>query len=381
MEKEIPIDEALLKTILKSLVSKKTVNPPGDESLAAGYIAGLFRQWRTPYKRLEKSRSRANVVATIGKGKPVIVIVGHTDVVPPGEGWKGDPFTLKESKGVFTGRGVVDDKGPLTAVLLAAKHLKRHEKDLRCTVKIVAAADEERGSEYGALFLLKGGLKADYAIIPDICGSLKTLDIAEKGRIEVQVAAHGKQGHGAYPESGLNAIDLLAAFLVKLKGHRFAHKKHPYLSAPTCNTGNIAGGSASNMIPATASAVLDIRFLPGMKPKTIVEELQALADTVPHGSFTFETLSIAPPTQVAARNSLVKALQEATKEVTGKVPVPVGSNGATIAKQFIAEGIPAVGIGIGDQDQMHAPNESIKKKEIVDLARVLVLAVEKFSKS
>ncbi len=359
-----------LTTILSTLISKKTVNPPGDESLVTDYIKQLFTAWNIPFETFEKTPGRTNIIGTVGQGKPVIAIICHSDVVPPGENWETDPFTLVEKEGKFYGRGVVDNKGPLTSILLAAKECAK-----QCTVKIVAAADEEKGSKQGAIYLLNEcNFTADYVIIPDIGGNLKNIDIAEKGRLEIKVIAKGRQGHGAYPESGSNAINTLSEFITKLQNHQLTYTEHPFLSPPTINVGNISGGDAANMIPALATATLDIRTLPSMTTEKVLVELQSIAKE----NIEFEVLNVLNPTQIPPDNKLVEAIMQAITQVTHNQPKLVGTNGATIAKPFIEKGIPAVGIGIGDM--MHVANECIEKQEIINLKEVLLKTIEILSK-
>ena len=365
-------DLSAAKDLLAPLIAKQSVNPPGNESLVTNVVKSWFDAWGIPYEEFEGVAGRANLVGTIGSSGPVIIIVGHSDVVPAGDGWQSDPFTLTEKAGLWYGRGTVDNKGPMASILLAAKELKEHEAALQCTVKVVIAADEERGSGAGIIHVLEKGLTGDMGIIPDIGGHLENIDVAEKGRLEVVVTATGRQGHGAYPSSGKNAITLLAKFIAAVEQITFDYQAHPFLSAPTLNVGMVSGGAAANMIPGKAQATIDIRFLPGMREEAIMGTLETSAKEIDQEAFSFEVTDRLLPTSVPADHALVTKLQASIKAVTGKDAGLEGTSGATIAKPLNEAGIPSIGCGIGDGDLMHVADEHIDPEEILQLARVLV---------
>ncbi len=112
--------------LLKDLISLKTVNPPGNEFKVINYVKGFFKKNNIKFKIFSKEKSRLNLIGYIGKGKPELLISCHSDTVPAGEGWKTNPFKAVIKNGMVYGKGVVDDKGPLVSLMVAAKEIKKN---------------------------------------------------------------------------------------------------------------------------------------------------------------------------------------------------------------------------------------------------------------
>lgn len=104
--------------------------------------------------------------AQIGKGESLIGILGHLDVVPAGEGWKTDPFEMTEKNGILYGRGVMDDKGPVVANIIALKIVKQLKPEINARVRLIMGCDEERGSSGLAHYVAKKG-HIDMGYTPD----------------------------------------------------------------------------------------------------------------------------------------------------------------------------------------------------------------------
>ena len=367
--------------ILKDLIAFKTENPPGDEYRVINYVKKLFSKNKIKFKQYSKVKGRENIIGSIGKGKPTLLIACHADTVPAGEGWKTNPFKAVVKNGRVYGRGACDDKGPMAAMLKAALELKKVEDQLKGTFLIGVLADEEMGSELGLHYLVdKKIIKPDYAIIPDISYSMKKIDIAEKGVLRLELISEGRSAHGSTPKEGVNAITNLNEVLTSIKDYTLKHKKHRLLSKPTINIGMVEGGTAPNMVPALARATLDIRFLPSQNSRGIIKEIKSIIDKKSKKNTSIRIkikkgLEIRP-TELSPNNRLVKTIQKTTKRVLGFKPATLGLSGATDAKPLIMKGIPAVGYSCGEHNQAHVPNESIKIKELEQFSRVLVEIVK-----
>src|ERR1043165_5534232 len=166
---------ALVTRLLSELIKLDTVNPPGNEIIAADYVGEFCTDRGIPFKTYDPGAGRVSLVAEIGTGaSPRLFIPAHTDVVPLGEGWTVPPLGGIVKDGCVWGRGATDDKGPLAGLLAAADYLKDIEGDFRGTLMIGAIADEEHGSAKGLDWLLKeGGVKADMAFVPAIPSHLE----------------------------------------------------------------------------------------------------------------------------------------------------------------------------------------------------------------
>jgi acetylornithine deacetylase/succinyl-diaminopimelate desuccinylase-like protein len=141
------------------------------------------------------------------------------------------------------------------------------------------------------------------------------------------------------------------------------------------NIGAIHGGTAPNIVPAKCSAFIDIRYVPGLSRGQIEEELrkmaQAAAARTPGSRTEITVHQDLPPTEVDPELPLVRLIQKHTKQMFGFEAQPSGMCGATLAKQLIARGIPAVGFSCGDEDKSHTSDESIAISEILDFAKLL----------
>lgn len=367
-----------LTDLLCSLVAARTVNPPGNEAEAARILEAFFKKHGIPYETHEAQPSRTNIIGRIGSDGERLLLAGHLDVVPAGEGWDTDPFTPTIRDGRLYGRGAMDNKGATAAIAMAGACLQACAQ-LAGTLLIAGVADEERGSSQGLEYLLREGkIAADLAIIPDTGGRMEKIDVAEKGALFLEVISHGRQAHGSSPEKGVNAVWNLIDLLNRLRARDLPSAEHPLLSATTCNLGMIGGGAAPNIVPAKACATLDIRFPIGRTADEMLDWLNAiLRETekeLPEARFEIKELQRHPPTQVPQDNRLVKVIQEVTAEAMGRHPKATGQSGATVTKQLIMRGIPAVGFGPGEEGQAHMANESISLNEVLSFAKIIALA-------
>lgn len=206
---------------------------------------------------------------------------------------------------------------------------------------------------------------------------MKTIDLAEKGLLFVEIVSHGRQAHGSTPEKGVNALWNLIGLLNRIRDRGIPMAQHALLSPPTCNLGMMSGGAAPNIVPGRASAVLDIRFLPGQSAEQMKGWLASLMREaereIKDARFELHEKSSLPPTEMPGDNPLVRVIQDAAREMTGQSPRPSGMSGATVAKQLIAHGIMAVGFAPGDSDQAHQADESVDIEELVTFAKVIAL--------
>lgn len=361
----------------RTLINARTENPPGNEIVAARVVKAFFTSLGIPYTLFEKTKDRTNIVGRIGNGSPSLLVACHLDVVPAGDEWKRNPFDAWVENGRIFGRGASDNKGQMAAMMAVARFLKENESRLKGQLILVGAADEERGSNLGLEYLIKEcGIRADFAIIPDVAHNMQMIDVTEKGALFLEIISHGKQAHGSRPEMGINAAWHLITLLERIKQIQFKHTFHPLHTPPTLNLGSIHGGTAPNIVPALCKAQLDIRYLPGDSGDEIMANLISIAKEVESqvkGRFELKTISHQLPTAVPINNPLVEIISKHTESVLGARPKPKGMSGATVTKQLIQSGITAVGFGPGDEAEAHATNESISIKELVDFAEIMAL--------
>jgi acetylornithine deacetylase/succinyl-diaminopimelate desuccinylase family protein len=372
--------KADLRQCLVDLIRARTVNPPGDEYRAAKVVTDFCDRSGIPWKTYEKVPGRTNVVMRLGRGRPRVLVACHLDTVPAGDGWETYPFEPVEIAGRLVGRGAKDNKGPLAAMMLAARYLKEYEAALPGEFILVAAADEEAGSELGMKYLLTDcGLEADLAIIPDAGYGMRIIDVGEKGLLHFKVKAIGRQAHGSTPQRGANAAWPVIDFLNRIRAWRPPAAPSDLFSPPTLNLGAIHAGSVPNMVPGQCEAMLDIRYLPGTDGEAVIEHLRRAMREVEGGApgvrMELEILSHQPPTLVPQDHPLAAELARRAEEVTGVRPVAKGESGATVAKFLILRGIPTVGFSCGPDGADHRAGECIDLAELARFAEVMTRVV------
>jgi acetylornithine deacetylase/succinyl-diaminopimelate desuccinylase family protein len=366
--------------LLSEVIQLDTTNPPGNEKIAADYVAKFCEQRGIPFKTYDPGGGRVSLIAEIGTGQsPRLFIPAHTDVVPAGDGWSVPPFGGVVKDGQVWGRGATDDKGPLAGLLAAADFLKTVEGEFKGTLMAGAIADEEHGSDLGLDYLLKEcGVKADMAFVPDIPSWLHEVEIAEKGLVNVRVTFHGKQAHSSTPEEGISALGALAEFMYLTENWKphGSDRKHPLLSPTTCVITKSDAGIAHNIVPGKATAVYNCRFLPHQSANGVAQELRKMAEQIATRragvTVTVEKIAELGPSEIPQESAVAQALYQSISEVTGKAPQFVGIGGATLCKQLIWAGIPAAAFGPGDHSMPHMADERIPIDELVKYTAVLI---------
>jgi len=369
-----------LKRYLADLIRARTVNPPGDEHRAAQVLRAFCDAEGIPYTVHEKVPGRTNLVARVGRGRPRVLVPLHLDTVPAGDGWETDPFEPVECDGRLFGRGAKDNKGPLAAMMVVARYLKAREADLRGTLLLVGAADEEAGSTLGMAYLLaECGLEAEMAIVPDAGYEMRQIDVGEKGALFARLTAVGRQAHGSVPETGASALWPVVDFLNRIRTWRPSAQPSDLFTPPTLNIGAVHAGTVPNMVPGRCEALIDIRYLPGTDGEAVLAYLRQLAADVqaaaPGVRLEVDLLSLQLPTLVAPDHPMVELLERRTEEVAGYRPARQGQSGATVAKFLIFRGIPAVGFSCGPPGVEHQAGEWIALDDLALFAEVMALVV------
>lgn len=377
--------------LLREMVAQKTVNVPssklanfdylkirGEEWRVGDIVEREFKKWGIRYDVFSRMEGRPNVIGYVGRGEPgskKLFMACHMDIVPPGTGWDTDPFEMVEKDGVVYGRGVLDNKGPLVSSMLAAKILKEvvGDEQLAGELQVSGMSDEEAsdpdGIDYGVHYLMEEKLiDPTFAIIPDIGENMQKIDVAEKGRMVLNVKAKGVQAHGSTPHRGVNAINKMAKFLVLLEKYELEHVKDPILEHCTVNVGEIHGGAAANIVPNECNVDIDIRLVPGQTPEGIKRELKELSAHIAD-DFEFTIAAATLPHAIDPNNILVKSIQQNAKAF-GLNPVPFGLGGGTFAKGMNQHGILAVAFGPGDDTAFHVANEYLLVDQLLTFAEL-----------
>lgn len=392
--------------LLSGLIKIDTTNPPGNEIAAAKFLAKDLEKDGFECELFESAPGRGSVVARLkGSGKgPSLLLLSHLDVVAanPKE-WSVPPFSGKIKDGCVWGRGALDMKGMTAVEAMTLKLLKRNGVKLKGDVVLAATADEEKGGEMGAGWLVRTHLekvKADYVInegggmaIPVGDTPVYTIQTAEKGINWFKVKAKGRPGHGSIPGAADNAIMRMGKVVERLGNHRskmvlvptmrqllteiskesevlkkavsallrdlsvgdqildllattdkmMAEELRAQLRMTVTPT-MIHGGMKENIIPSECEAVFDCRMLPGQTPESAMTEIKSLLKDIPLEKLEFETIQANEPSESPADTSLYDLIVKVTKEFEPKcIVAPILLTGGTDSRFFRKLGSPAYG--------------------------------------
>jgi succinyl-diaminopimelate desuccinylase len=364
------INQDEIIAIVCDLVRVDTTNPPGNEHLCTARVITCMHSLGMDISTYEKEPGRTNVVGRIGTGSKSVGFVSHMDVVPPGEldQWKTPPFEPTIIDGKIFGRGTLDDKGSFACAYSACKAFLAEHPDFDGTIYLIAAADEEMGSELGIIYLVEEcGLKFDVAIIPD--GGRMDLSIyGEKGVLWVELESRGIQAHGSTPELGRNAIIPLAEWLAQIKRLDLGANFDRAFDGWTMNIGTIQGGSSTNTVPSVARATIDFRLPAGISKAQVLEALETKAVNVktnsPDAELHVKVLHETEPHLSDKNSIIIRSFDTAARRLN--LPMKYETfGGNTVAKNLFFAGITSVVHYPGDDKLAHVPNEFVNIDELV----------------
>ncbi|MFC0152265.1 succinyl-diaminopimelate desuccinylase [Xanthomonas dyei] len=228
-----------------------------------------------------------NLWATHGSGAPVLVLLGHTDVVPPGprEAWTSDPFDPQIRDGVLYGRGAADMKGSVAAFVIAAEQFVAAHAEHLGTLAVLLTSDEEGDAIDGvrrvADLFRERGQAIDWCITGEPSSTERLGDLLRVGRrgsLSGTLTVNGVQGHVAYPHKARNPIHLAAPALAELVARRWddGFESFPPTSLQISNIH--AGTGANNVIPGELQVAFNLRYTPQWDASRLEAEITAVLD-------------------------------------------------------------------------------------------------------
>ncbi len=328
---------------------------------------------------------RPNIVAKYyGQNRhKTLWVMAHMDVVPPGDlaMWKTDPFKAVVKGDKIYGRGTEDNQQGLLSGLLAVKAMMESGVRPPVNYALLLNADEEVGSEYGIVTVLKkyGKIfgKDDSFIVPD-SGNPKgdVIEIAEKNMLWLKITVLGKQTHASTPQNGNNAFVASSHLVVALRDlYKKFNKKDRLFDVPGSvfePTKHEANVPNVNTIPGKDVFYLDCRILPCYKNKQVQDEVVKIAKTIEKKfkvKITVQAI-INDGSKPTDKNApLVKLLAQSVKAIYRNQPKVQGVGGGTVAAYLRNAGFPAVVYSRLDET-MHQPNEYSSIKNTMGDAKV-----------
>ncbi|WP_406635003.1 M20 family metallopeptidase [Amycolatopsis sp. WGS_07] len=348
-------DEAL--ALLGDLVRQDTTSGGNAAQSAAQELAVSYATATSGVRVLQRSASGRPWVL-LGTGSPDgPLFVCHIDTVPVGslDLWDRAPFSADVDEEFLHGRGSVDMKGGLVAALAVLRNAAEAGAD----AQVLITSDEEIGCRGAAEASAALNLTPRIVVVPE--ATQNHVSLGHRGATWLRLAAEGKAAHGSTPHLGRNAIQLLADRALGALGS-LPLSTEDYLGEETVNVGTFEGGTATNIVPASATLTLDVRTVDGGAPAiawaasldpaiTAEVELDLPAVRTPHLPDALAGHATAPAASYFTDASALS-----------------GSVG----------GAPIVIWGPGDPRQMHAANEKLELeswRQALRNYRELVLSV------
>ncbi|WP_440976195.1 succinyl-diaminopimelate desuccinylase [Pseudoxanthomonas winnipegensis] len=362
------------------LVSRASVTPEdaGCQALiaarlqAAGFICENLRLGQVD-----------NLWATHGSGAPVLVLLGHTDVVPPGplEAWTSDPFAPQVRQGNLYGRGTADMKGSVAAFVVAAEQYVAAHPDHVGTLAVLVTSDEEGdaidGVRHVARLFAERGQRIDWCITGEP-SSTETLGdllrVGRRGSLTGTLVVKGVQGHVAYPHKARNPIHQAAAALAELTARHWddGYESFPPTSLQVSNLH--AGTGASNVIPGELRMQFNLRYTPHWDAPRLEAEITALLDR--HGlEYTLSWHRSGEPFYTP-EGRLRRVAREVLGEFAG-APPEESTGGGTSDARFIAP-LGAQCIEVGPVNAtIHQVDEHVRVADLERLPALYLALVER----
>lgn len=431
-------DEAV--SLLSRYIQIDTTNPPGNELRAAQFLKEIFDREGIEARIIESAAGRASVYARLrGDGsRKALVLLNHMDVVPAdAKQWKEPPFSGAIKDGQIWGRGAIDNKGGGVMQLMTLLTLKRQKAALKGDVIFVGTADEEAGGVFGAGYLVDkhGELFKEVGVVLNEGGGIRldedgrarlySVGVAEKVPLWLKLTAPGTPGHAASPGPNQAVLKLISA-LGRIANYQSPIKVVPEVekfyadsavSAPssrreqysdlrkalqdsafaaeflkdrsnnarvrnTISITGIKGSGKINVIPAEASAEIDVRLLPGEEPQAFIDELRRV---IADDSIQIEILLSRAAASSPASPEALKAITEYAQAKDPGTPIvlPMGS-GFTDCHFFRTKGIPCLGFlprrSLPTEEGMvHGVNERVSVEDLKNEIQAMYQIVRKLA--
>lgn len=311
---------------------------------------------------------------------------GHTDVVPPGDParWTHPPFSGHVEDGVLWGRGAVDMKSGVAAFAAAAADFVR-ETPPDGAVILALTGDEEGDAVDGTAAILdwmaERGERMSVCLVgeptcPERMGDM--MKIGRRGSLTVAFTATGVQGHAAYPHRAKNPVHALIRLLDGLLAEPLDHGTDHFDASGLQVTSFDVGNPASNVIPQTARAVVNIRFNDHHTGDGLIARLQGAADRVAAESGVAVVLApkLSGEAFLTPPGPFTRLVRDAVAEVTGVTP-ELSTSGGTSDARFIRDHCPVVEFGLVGRT-MHQVDERVPLVEVHELKAVYARILQRY---
>ena len=363
---------------LQAMVRTPTDTPPGDNAPHADMVAHRLHAygWRAEKHAVPAERVRDYGMQSItnlivrrpyGADGPTLALNAHGDVVPPGEGWTHPPYGAEIDGGYLYGRAAAVSKSDFATYVFAARALEASGAALKGALELHFTYDEEFGGLLGPGWLLEQGLTQPDLVIA--AGFAYQVVTAHNACLQLEITVHGKAGHGAMPDTAIDALQaatrILNAIYDQLPELKKARSGVPGIDSPTMLVGRIDGGTNTNVVPGKVVMKMDRRMIPEEDPVVVEAQVRALIEDavrgVPGIRLEIRRLLLSQALRpLPGVQPLVDSLQRHGRDIVGEAIPAVGTPLYADARLYGERGIPTVLYGAGPRT---VPESNAKKAD------------------
>ncbi len=385
---EIQINRESLLTLLQKLIQIDSVNPSlsskgAGEAIIARYIGAYLNKLGLEVRFQEIVKNRVNVIGVLRGtgGGPSLMLNGHTDTVSA-DNMETDPFLAEKKGGKIYGRGALDMKAGVAALMTAAQTIIEAGIKLKGDVILTLVADEEYAS-IGTEAVVDE-YTADAAIICEPTDL--DIVIAHKGFAWIKIEIFGQAAHGSLPHRGIDAIVKAGKVLTAIEhlgGTDLTRKTHPLLGSPSIHASLISGGTELSTYPDYCKIELERRNLPDEDRQAVTAEIRDLLQNIQRQDdqfkADFDVFFFRPAFEISPDQPIVQTVSRACQSIRHQAPKYEGM-WAWLDSAILAQaGIPTVIFGPSG-DGAHAAVEYVDVDSVITTAEVLVRSIMNFCK-
>ena len=378
-----PPDPADPIALAQALIRCASITPADDgaqDTLAAALEPLGFEVHRLPFN------TTPNLFARIGAAPPHLCFAGHTDVVPAGDApWTHPPFAAERTATALIGRGACDMKGAIAAFVAAAAAHRRatlqNGSPLRGSLSLLITGDEEGPATDGTIRVLDWmrthGHVPDFCLVGEPTNTAElgdTIKIGRRGSLNARLAIHGTQGHAAYPQRADNPNHRLIRALADLTATPLDAGTNWFEPSSLQVTSIDVGNPATNIIPATATARVNIRFNDRHTGASLTTWLHDIIAR--HTDRYSLDVAISGEAFLTQPGPETQRLADAVARVTGRQP-RLDTGGGTSDARFITQLCPVAEFGLVGAT-MHQANECAPLADLHSLTAIYRAVIEAF---
>jgi len=366
-------------SIAVKLIQRESVTP--EDGGCQNYIERLLAPLGFVRTAIDCNGITNSIYTRPGELKGKLAFAGHTDVVPTGpvDQWPHPPFAAVIEDGILHGRGAQDMKGGIACWIAAVAGLCGEYTPLP-SIQMLITSDEEGDSIDGTIrimeYMQEHDCLPDAAIVGEPSCSQQVGDTIRRGRrgvVQVRACFHGKQGHSAYPQDADNAIHHAAPALANIAAIDWGEASLGF-PATSCQITNVAGGTgATNVIPGSCEALIDIRYNPANNFESICASIEAAcADykttlDVDHVATAFSTPD----------GAFLDLVCDSIEHITGLTTLRDTGGGTSDGRFLAAAGIAVAELGTTNST-IHQVGEQVAVAELDTLTKIYSEIIENF---